>query len=82
GTTWFIGRSTYYQPLSPSDNEIGQIFYFKPESGDQVEGGVKVDMGNKASITLSTYRISRKNLVYTIPDTDPKIYAQIGQETS
>ena len=81
GVTWFVGRSTYYEPQSPSTNDAGQTFYFTPESGDQVEGGVKVDMSNRASVTLSTYRINRGNMVFGL-DTDPKTYVQIGKITS
>ena len=83
GVVWFVGRSTYYEPLSNQTNTAGKTFHFKPETGDQVEGGVKVDLSNRASVTLSTYRINRNNRVYTLPPaTDPKSYAQIGRQTS
>lgn len=85
GITWFVGRSTSYEPLSPTTNQYGQIFYFKPETGNQVEGGVKVDISNKASATLSAYRINRSNMVFNLDtDNDGKTdtYEQIGQHTS
>ncbi|CQR71754.1 Ferrichrome-iron receptor precursor [Sporomusa ovata DSM 2662] len=85
GITWFTGYSTSYEPHNPWTNDAGKTFYFEPETGDQIEGGLKIDQGNRASITMSVYRIRRKNIPYTIYDetgAGNDQYLQIGEEKS
>lgn len=84
GVTWFTGYSTYYEPQTPLSDGY-QYVYFKPETGDQVEGGVKVEVSKRTSLTLSVYRINRKNIVYGIDDPDDvnhTIYKLIGKQRS
>ncbi len=84
GVTWFAGTETYYEPQVPR-NDGYQYIYFPPETGDQVEGGVKVDVSDRASVTLSVYRINRENIVYGVQDPYDvlhTIYSLVGKQRS
>jgi len=84
GVTWFAGYSTYYAPQVPQDDGY-QYVYFKPETGNQVEGGVKVDISKRASLTFSVYRIDRENISYGTEDpsdANHTIYDLIGKQRS
>lgn len=84
GVTWFAGYSTYYEPQDPQNDGYNYV-YFKPETGDQVEGGVKVDVSKRASLTFSVYRINRENMVYGKEDprdANHTMYDLIGKQRS
>ncbi|CQR70262.1 Ferrichrome-iron receptor precursor [Sporomusa ovata DSM 2662] len=80
GVTFFTGYATSYEPLGKYTNDAGKVYNFDPETGSQIEAGVKYDLSNKASMTLSAYRIRRQNLVYYLSDLDE--YEQIGEQRS
>ena len=81
GVTLFTGYSTSYEPQGTKLSGTKTI-YFEPETGNQIEGGLKVDISNRASVTLAKYRINREDMVYAIPGTNPQEYEQIGKQTS
>lgn len=62
GTTWFVGRSTSYDPTGIGYDVNGNIIPMPPTSAAQWEGGVKIDVTNRASVTLSLYNIDYTNL--------------------
>lgn len=64
GVSGFVGWSKYYSPQGPYINDYNEYQNLSAETGDQVEGGVKVDISNRASVTLSVYRINRNNMAY------------------
>ena len=64
GVNGFVGWSKYYSPQGPYINDYNEYQNLPAETGDQVEGGVKVDISNRASMTLSVYRINRNNMAY------------------
>ncbi|SDD58781.1 TonB-dependent siderophore receptor [Sporomusa acidovorans] len=64
GINGFVGWSKYYNPQGPYINDYNEYQSLPAETGDQVEGGVKVDISNRASVTLSVYRINRNNMAY------------------
>jgi len=64
GVNGFVGWSKYYSPQGPYVNDYNVYQSMPAETGDQVEGGVKVDISNRASMTLSVYRINRNDMAY------------------
>ena len=81
GINLFTGYSTSYEPQGTVNNGI-KTFYLRPVTGDQFEGGVKVDISDRASVTLAAYQINRADVVYAVPGTDPTEYLQIGKQRS
>ncbi|WP_094606711.1 Ferrichrome outer membrane transporter/phage receptor [Sporomusa silvacetica DSM 10669] len=92
GVTWFAGYSTAYEYQSAQSVKVGGKNvtvngtalkqYFSPKTGDQLEGGVKYNVSNKASVTLALYNIHMKNIANnagTNRDTDWQL---VGEQAS
>ncbi|UZF26702.1 TonB-dependent siderophore receptor [Ralstonia pseudosolanacearum] len=65
GISPYLSYSTSFNPTVGTDRN-GQAF--KPTKGRQVEAGVKVQAGSKASVTASVFRIHQRNVL--TPDLD------------
>ena len=78
GLAPYISYSTSFQPQIGSDaNNIA----FKPETGDQIEGGVKFEPpGAGYFLTLAGFDIRRDNVLTPVPNTF--FQSQIGQVRS
>ncbi|MCJ2109999.1 TonB-dependent siderophore receptor [Methylobacterium sp. E-025] len=78
GLAPYISYSTSFQPQIGSDaNNIA----FKPETGDQIEGGVKFEPpGAGYFLTLAGFDIHRDNVLTPVPNTF--FQSQIGQVRS
>ncbi|MCE7628543.1 TonB-dependent receptor, partial [Vibrio fluvialis] len=62
----FASYATSFSPVAGTDSQFGQPF--KPETGEQMEVGVKyqsADMSKQASVSL--YHIVKNNVVVTDP---------------
>lgn len=59
--TTYISASSFFKPIRSYDARTGNLF--KPESGFQVEGGVKIEKKNKVNFTLSGFYIEKNNLI-------------------
>lgn len=81
GVTWFAGYSTAFEPNS-AQTPNGIITNFAPRTGDQLEGGLKVGLSNKASITLAAYKINYKNILYNFGSGSNPDYRLIGEQAS
>lgn len=75
-TSLFGSYSNYFKP-SRRITADGQMF--DPETGYQVEGGVKFEKGNKFSATLSTFYLLKNNIVERTAVND---FRQIGSADS
>ncbi|MET2529912.1 TonB-dependent siderophore receptor [Ralstonia pseudosolanacearum] len=65
GISPYLSYSTSFNPTVGTDRN-GQAF--KPTKGRQVEAGVKVQAGSKASVAASVFRIHQRNVL--TPDLD------------
>jgi len=54
---------------------------FEPETGQQLEVGVKADITDKLSVTFSAFDIKKQNVATTDPN-DPLFTIQTGEQTS
>ena len=72
----FASYSNYFKP-SRRVTPNGQIF--DPESGYQIEGGVKIDQGDKVVVTISPFYILKHNIVERNTVNE---YHQIGEADS
>lgn len=72
----FASYSNYFKP-SRTITPNGQIF--DPEKGYQIEGGVKIEKGDKVSVTISPFYILKNNIVER---NAVNVYNQIGEADS
>jgi iron complex outermembrane receptor protein len=80
--TVFINYMNGFQNVAPTSQTNGSVMNFKPQYGNQLEGGVKISTRNrKLSATLSYYDINVTNVVRTSPD-DNTLYIQDGKQYS
>lgn len=86
GVTWFAGYATSFDYNSSSTIKVGGTSvgtqFFKPKTGYQIEGGVKYDISNKASVTLARYNIHQKNIVANLGTSNDTDYQLIGEQAS
>jgi len=68
GVTPFVGYGTTLQPQTANITNTGEIQKFDPLTGTQIEGGVKYQVSDKASLTASVYQIELSNVTETDPD--------------
>ncbi|MBS9774044.1 MAG: TonB-dependent receptor [Tenacibaculum sp.] len=59
--TIYGSTSSFFKPVRNHGHRNGKLF--KPESGYQAEGGVKMEIKDKLHLTLSGFHIKKKNLV-------------------
>ncbi|WP_094606668.1 Metal-pseudopaline receptor CntO [Sporomusa silvacetica DSM 10669] len=81
GVTWFAGYSTAFEPNS-AQTVTGTLLNFSPRTGNQLEGGVKVEVGSKASITMAAYKIKYNDILYNLGTNSNPDYQLIGEQTS
>nr|WP_092072805.1 TonB-dependent receptor [Dendrosporobacter quercicolus]NSL48881.1 TonB-dependent receptor [Dendrosporobacter quercicolus DSM 1736]SDM50156.1 iron complex outermembrane recepter protein [Dendrosporobacter quercicolus] len=86
GLTWFIGYGTSFNYNSSQNIRVGGqpvgIQTFKPKRGRQLEGGVKFNISDKASLTLSRYNIHQTNIITNLGTTADTDYRLIGEQAS
>ncbi|MEQ4616840.1 MAG: TonB-dependent receptor [Corticimicrobacter sp.] len=66
--TPYVSYSTTFKPQGTNTTDDGTIQSFSPLKGEQIEGGVKFDIDNKASITAAIYQITLSNVTQADPD--------------
>jgi iron complex outermembrane receptor protein len=86
GVTLFTGYSTSFdfnssQTIKAAGQNIGTQF-FKPKTGNQLEGGIKYDVSDKASVTLSVYDIHQRNIVNNAGTSNDTNWELIGEQES
>ncbi len=74
GVSAYASYATTFTPQLFPYTAAGQFVYPDPLEGDQIEGGVKVAIARKATLTAAVYRLTLKNML--IPDADPVRAAQ------
>jgi len=80
--TVFINYMNGFQNVAPTSQSNGTVMNFKPQYGNQLEGGVKISTGNrKLNATFSYYDINVSNVLRTSPN-DNTLYIQDGKQYS
>lgn len=59
--TVYGSASSFFKPARRHHAKTNAIF--KPESGHQIEGGIKLEKENRLNVTLSGFYIKKKNLI-------------------
>ncbi|WP_137165962.1 TonB-dependent siderophore receptor [Salinimonas lutimaris] len=68
-TTVYLNYSESFNPVDTSDQEDAMVAELDPETGDQIEAGIKQSWLDGALVTtLAYYQIDKQNLVATNPD--------------
>lgn len=57
----YVSASSFFKPTRSHDHKTGKIFI--PETGFQIEGGLKLEQKNKVNMTLSAFYIEKNNLI-------------------
>ncbi|QEE38786.1 MULTISPECIES: TonB-dependent siderophore receptor [unclassified Methylobacterium] len=79
GLAPYVSYSTSFQPLIGTDINNRT---FRPETGDQIEGGVKFEPpGQGYFVTLAGFDIRRQNVLTANP-TNPQFQSQLGEVRS
>ena len=71
----YVSASSFFKPTRSHDHKTGKIFI--PETGFQIEGGLKLEKKNKVNVTLSAFYIEKNNLIV-----GHNIRTQVGKATS
>ncbi|OMP75860.1 TonB-dependent siderophore receptor [[Flexibacter] sp. ATCC 35208] len=80
--TVFINYMNGFQNVAPTSQTNGTVMNFKPQYGNQLEGGIKISTRNrKINATFSYYDINVTNVVRTNPN-DNTLYIQDGKQYS
>jgi iron complex outermembrane receptor protein len=80
--TAFFNYMTGFQNVAPTAQANGTVMNFKPQYGNQLEGGVKVSTRNRLlNATISYYDINIVNVVRSNP-ADNTLYIQDGKQYS
>ena len=80
GVAVWADYATTFIPQTPSLTSRGYS-YFNPVTGDQVEGGIKVDLASRISLTASAYQLTEQNVV-TQDQANPLFSVQTGEQRS
>lgn len=86
GLTWFIGYGTSFdynaaRTVRAGGQAVGTQT-FEPQKGRQVEGGIKFNLSDKASLTLSRYSIRQTNIIHNLGTNANTNYQLIGEQAS
>lgn len=73
--------ASYSQSFTPTIGISARGEAFQPGRGTQYEVGIKADLTNKLSTTLSFYDLTRSNVTTTDPD-NPNFSVQTGEQRS
>jgi len=73
--------ASYSQSFNPTEGRSADGNLFQPERGTQYEVGVKADLNDRISSTLSLYRLTRSNLLTTDPN-NSRFSIQTGEQRS
>lgn len=86
GLTWFIGYGTSFDYNASRNISVGGqitgVQTFQPKKGRQLEGGVKYNISDQASLTLSRYNIQQTNIIVNLGTTANTDYQLIGEQES
>jgi iron complex outermembrane recepter protein len=73
--------ASYSQSFNPTEGRAADGSLFQPERGTQYEVGVKADLNDRISTTLSLYSLTRSNLLTTDPN-NSRFSIQTGERRS
>jgi iron complex outermembrane receptor protein len=80
GLAVYASYATSFQPVTFGARANGAVF--EPETGEQVEGGIKVDMfGGRLTSTVSVYHLTRQNVTVDDPSNEG-FSIQTGEQRS
>lgn len=73
--TTYGSVSSFFKPIRSHDHRTGKLF--KPESGYQIEGGLKLEEKDKFNVTFSGFYIKKHDLIV-----GHNVRSQVGSATS
>ncbi|AFY44065.1 TonB-dependent receptor [Nostoc sp. PCC 7107] len=73
--------ASYSESFNPTDGRAADGSLFQPERGTQYEVGIKTELNERISTTLSLYNLTRSNLLTPDPN-DARFSIQTGEQRS
>lgn len=78
-TTAISIYGSYTQSFQPQEGQLIDLSPLEPETGDQYEAGVKIDVADRLSITGAVFQITKQNVATEDP-TDPDFSILTGEQ--